>query len=74
MADEKTAHLISGIPQGLSRRDLLVASTALAASAPCIVTGDKDLLDMQQFQTIDIIRPREFASYEAIHLADTGGS
>ena len=52
--------------------DDMILATALTGSAPCIVTGDKDLLDVQQFQTIDIIRPRDFANYEAMHLADSG--
>ncbi|MBY2987495.1 arylsulfatase [Rhizobium leguminosarum] len=33
MVDEQKNRAFSGVPQGLSRRDLLVASTALAASA-----------------------------------------
>lgn len=51
--------------------DDMILATALTASAPCIVTGDKDLLDIQQFQTVDIIRPRDFANYETTHPADT---
>jgi predicted nucleic acid-binding protein len=30
-----------------------------------IVTGDKDLLDIERFRTIDIVRPAEFAEYGA---------
>lgn len=45
--------------------DDLILGTALAANADCLVTGDKDLLVLQQFQGIDILRPRDFADYEA---------
>lgn len=45
--------------------DDLVLATAVAGSAECIVTGDKDLLILRQYQTIQIIRPADFAEYEA---------
>ncbi|MDU0311075.1 arylsulfatase [Rhizobium sp. 10PS4] len=43
MADEKTIPSSSGVRQGLSRRDLLVASTALAASALSAATPSAGL-------------------------------
>jgi uncharacterized protein len=45
--------------------DDLILGTALAANADCLITGDKDLLVLQQFQGIDILRPGDFADYEA---------
>lgn len=42
-----------------------VLGTALTADAACIVTGDKDLLEMKSFRAIDILRPSEFSDYEA---------
>ncbi len=43
MADEKTTSSFSGVPKGLSRRDLLVASSALAASALSVATPGSGL-------------------------------
>lgn len=45
--------------------DDFVLATAVAGDVTCIVTGDEDLLILKTFQGIDIIRPREFATYEA---------
>ncbi len=42
-----------------------ILGTALSARAACIVTGDKDLLEIKNFHAIDIIRPSEFSEYEA---------
>lgn len=42
-----------------------VLATAVAGSAECIVTGDKDLLVIERYQTVQIIRPADFADYEA---------
>lgn len=44
--------------------DDIVVGTALAGDVKCIVTGDKDLLDLKRFESFDIISPKEFASYE----------
>jgi putative PIN family toxin of toxin-antitoxin system len=38
--------------------DLPVLGTALAARADCLVTGDRDLLDIGTFRGISIISPR----------------
>jgi putative PIN family toxin of toxin-antitoxin system len=46
--------------------DDMILGTAMAGEAVCIVTGDKDLLDIQRFRTVDIVRPAEFAEYEAV--------
>jgi len=45
--------------------DDAVLGTAIAGGAACIITGDDDLLVIRQFHTIDIVRPAEFAEYEA---------
>ncbi len=44
--------------------DLMVLGTAVAAQADCIVTGDKDLLILGQYQNIPIRTPRAF--YDSI--------
>lgn len=44
--------------------DLVVLGTAVAARADCIVSGDKDLLSLGQYDTIPILSPRGF--YEAL--------
>src|SRR5262249_24733304 len=45
--------------------DDTVLATALAANADCLVTGDKDLLAIGQFRNIPILRPADFAEFEA---------
>ena len=41
-----------------------VLATAVAGNGECLVTGDKDLLVLKQFQGIDIFSPANFQSYE----------
>jgi len=43
--------------------DLPILGLAQAASADCIVTGDKDLLVLGRFRDIPISSPRAFADY-----------
>jgi putative PIN family toxin of toxin-antitoxin system len=45
--------------------DDAILGTAIAGKAACIVTGDNDLLIIKKFRTVDIVRPAEFAEYEA---------
>ncbi|RME76480.1 MAG: putative toxin-antitoxin system toxin component, PIN family [Chloroflexi bacterium] len=45
--------------------DDFILGTALAGSAACIVTGDKDLLSLKKYKEIDIISPAQFGEYEA---------
>jgi predicted nucleic acid-binding protein len=45
--------------------DDLILATATAGSARCIITGDKDLLVIQRFQAVEILRPSQFADFEA---------
>ena len=47
------------------RDDDKVLGTAVAARADCILTGDKDMLVIKRFRSVDILRPAEFAGYEA---------
>jgi uncharacterized protein len=42
-----------------------VLATALVGRCECIITGDKDLLTLKQFQNIAILAPSEFWGYEA---------
>jgi uncharacterized protein len=41
-------------------KDNKFLEAALAASADCIVSGDRDLLEMSVFEEIPILRPAEF--------------
>ena len=43
-----------------------VLAAAVAGSCECIITGDKDLLVLKQFQGIDILSPSDFQGYERI--------
>lgn len=40
-------------------KDLPVLGAALAGQAECLVTGDRDLLELKQFQGVAILSPRE---------------
>ena len=42
------------------RTDLAVLGTALAAEADCLITGDRDLLDLREFRGTAILSPRAF--------------
>ena len=42
------------------RDDLVTLGTAIAASAECLITGDKDLLTLGAYQRIPILDPRAF--------------
>ena len=57
-------------PEPLSERvcrdrdDDNVLALALAASADCIVTGDKDLLLLAQYRGLPVVAPGEFWQFE----------
>ena len=53
------------LPDNLCRDpdDVPVLGLALAATADCIVTGDKDLLVLKKFRSIPIMTPRIFSEY-----------
>ena len=44
--------------------DDMVLSTAILASAACIISGDRDLLILGNYRGVDIIAPAQFAEYE----------
>jgi putative PIN family toxin of toxin-antitoxin system len=50
------------IPAGACRdaKDLVILGTAVSAHADCLVTGDRDLLDLGAYEGIAIVTPREF--------------
>jgi predicted nucleic acid-binding protein len=54
-----------GAPVCRDPDDDMILGTAVAGQATCIITGDTDLLIVREFRSVDIIRPVEFASYEA---------
>jgi uncharacterized protein len=58
------ALLVEGDPAFVSPcrdpNDHHVVATAVAAAAPVIVTGDKDLLDLDQYAGMRIVTPRQF--------------
>lgn len=53
--------------------DDIVLGTAIAGCAVCIITGDADLLAIKQFRGIDVVRPADFADYEATRAGNTPG-
>ena len=42
-----------------------ILATAVSANCDCIISGDNDLINLRQFQNIEIIRPSEFSRFEA---------
>lgn len=42
-----------------------IIATAVAGQCDCIVTGDNDLLVLENFNGIAIIKPADFSEYEA---------
>ena len=55
------------LPQDVCRDadDIKILGLAVASSADCIVTGDKDLLILEKYKKIPILSPRVFS--EIIH-------
>lgn len=45
--------------------DDMVIASAISANAVCIITGDKDLLDLKEYQGIPILKPADFSAFEA---------
>jgi len=41
-----------------------ILATAVAGNCDCIITGDKDLLVLKQFEGMKILNPREFSDQE----------
>ncbi len=52
----------AAVPEGTRRdpEDIPVLGTALAGEADLLITVDKDLLELEEFQGIAIVKPREF--------------
>lgn len=48
--------------------DLPVLGAAIAGRAECLVTGDRDLLELKQFQGVSILSPREL--YDRLRVRD----
>jgi uncharacterized protein len=47
--------------------DDMILATAITGNADCIVTGDRDLTEIGQFQGIAIVRPGDFPQHEDRH-------
>jgi uncharacterized protein len=50
-----------------------ILATAVAGDCKCIITGDKDLLVLKQFQGINILSPGDFQAYEKSSEPDQAG-
>ncbi len=50
------------------RNDDAILSTAIAARARCIVSGDKDLLVLSSFRDVVILKPSHFWEWEKRHM------
>ena len=46
--------------------DDVILGTAIAGAADCLITGDGDLLDIEEFEGVRILSPRDFWSYESL--------
>ncbi|MGH9949502.1 MAG: putative toxin-antitoxin system toxin component, PIN family [Pyrinomonadaceae bacterium] len=44
--------------------DDTILATALSGNCDCIVTGDRDLLILQEFEGVMIFSPRDFSEFE----------
>jgi putative PIN family toxin of toxin-antitoxin system len=44
--------------------DDIILATSLAGNVDCIVSGDKDLTDLGNFEGIPIFKPSEFTAFE----------
>lgn len=47
--------------------DDVVLGTAVAGACMCLVTGDKDLLDVAEYEEIVMVSPADFWAFEAMH-------
>lgn len=56
------ATLLSAVSRDADEDNIL--ATAAPGDCDCIITGDKDLLILKQFEGINILNPREFSDQE----------
>ena len=68
----KQAEMVAptSIPSGVveDADDLPILGTAVAGQAACLITGDKQLLELREYQGIPIVSPREF--YDRLRAAE----
>jgi len=57
------------LPKSLCRdpNDVPILGTALASKSQCLITGDKDLLELEAYEGIAIIPPASFWQFETQH-------
>ena len=74
MVDTLRRHVEIVVPAPISRDafsdadDLPVLGTTIAGQADCLVTGDKKLLSLGNYQGVPILSPRDF--YERVRLGE----
>lgn len=56
-----------GVPVCRDSDDVRVIGTALAGDCACIVTGDRDLLDLKRYRKVAMVSPQQFWKFEAEH-------
>jgi putative PIN family toxin of toxin-antitoxin system len=54
--------IVADVPQLRDPKDLIIIATALGADAEVLITGDRDLLVLQEFEGIPILTPQQFLS------------
>jgi putative PIN family toxin of toxin-antitoxin system len=52
--------IIVDVPQLRDPKDLIIIATAVGADAEVLVTGDRDLLILNEFEGIPILTPQQF--------------
>ncbi|OGQ08696.1 MAG: putative toxin-antitoxin system toxin component, PIN family [Deltaproteobacteria bacterium RIFCSPLOWO2_12_FULL_40_28] len=62
----KTPRLFSKVSRDPD--DDFILATAAEGHCQCLITGDKDLLIIKNYQGIDILQPAQFWSYEKNYL------
>jgi len=53
------------IPVCRDADDDIVLATAIMGQVACVISGDKDLTDLETFQGIPILKPAQFSAFEA---------
>ena len=52
------------------KNDYKIISTAITEKCNCIITGDKELVNLKYYNGIDLIFPKYFWEYEIKKLKD----